>query len=272
MTDSNQDSIDPIEDTDDELSSREKPMGFLEHLEELRWVFMKSAIAFTICAVAIGVFLKKFNVLLMWPIFKVMEDYPHLSLDLGTTSVMESFTVVIQMCVVGGLILSAPLLVVFIGQFISPALKETELRLVAPGCIAASLLFLTGVCFSFFLLVPGTIRVSIELNEMFGFITRWTPGSYYGILIWLSLGVGAAFEFPLLIVLMTYLGMVTSVQLRSWWRHALVVSFVVAAFVTPTPDPINQSILALSLYILYGISIFAAKRVEKHKRLKEESE
>ena len=88
-------------------------------------------------------------------------------------------------------------------------------------------------------------------------------------MIWLSLGVGAAFEFPLLIVLMTYLGMVTSVQLRSWWRHALVVSFVVAAFVTPTPDPINQSILALSLYILYGISILAAKRVENRKRAEE---
>lgn len=266
MTEPHHDSVDPLEETDEELSAREKPMGFLEHLEELRWVLMKSAIAFTICAVAIGVFLKKFNVMLMWPLYKVAEDYPDMVLDLGTTSVMESFTVVIQMCVVGGLILSAPLLVVFIGQFISPALKETELKLVAPGCMAASLLFLTGVCFSFFLLVPGTIRVSIELNEMFGFITRWTPGSYYGILIWLSLGVGAAFEFPLLIVLMAYLGMVTSAKLRSWWRHALIVCFVVAAFVTPTPDPINQSILAISLYILYGISILAAKRVENRKR------
>lgn len=272
MTDPNQDSVDPIEDTDDELSVREKPMGFLEHLEELRWVLVKAAIAFTICAVGIGLFLKKFNVLLMWPLYKVMEDYPNLSLDLGTTSVMESFTVVIQMCVVGGLILSAPLLVIFAGQFISPALKESELKLVVPGCMAASLLFLTGVCFSFFLLVPGTIRVSIELNELFGFITRWTPGSYYGILIWLSLGVGAAFEFPLLIVLMVYLGLVTSDKLVAWWRHAIIVCFVVAAFVTPTPDPINQSILALSLYLLYGISIFAAKRVEKHKRKQAESE
>lgn len=269
MTEPHHDSVDPQEEPDDELSKREKPMGFMDHLEELRWVLMKSAIAFTICAVGIGLFLKKFNVMLMSPLYKVAEDYPDMPLDLGTVSVMESFTVVIQMCVVGGLILSAPLLVIFAGKFVSPALKETELKLVIPVCLAATLLFLAGVCFSFFLLVPGTIRVSLELNEMFGFIPRWTPGSYYGILIWLSLGVGAAFEFPLLIVLMAYLDMVTSEQLRGWWRHALIVCFVVAAVVTPTPDPINQSILAGSLYVLYGISIIAARRVEKHKREQE---
>ncbi|GAB5558734.1 MAG: twin-arginine translocase subunit TatC [Synoicihabitans sp.] len=265
MTDNHHDAIEPYEEPDDDLSPREKPMGFLEHLEELRWVLMKAAGAFLFCAILIGVFLKKFNQVLLWPLESVKDDYPQFALDLGTTSVMEGFTVVIQMCVVGGLIMSAPFLLMFIGQFISPALKESELKLVVPGCIAASILFLLGVCFSFFLLVPGTIRVSIELNELFGFITRWTPGSYYGTLIWLTLGVGGAFEFPLLIVLLSYLGLVTSEQLRGWWRHALIVCFVVAAFVTPTPDPINQSILAVSLYLLFWVSIFAAKRVEKRR-------
>ncbi|MGY8719971.1 MAG: twin-arginine translocase subunit TatC, partial [Verrucomicrobiia bacterium] len=108
MTEPHHDSVDPQEEPDDELSLREKPMGFLDHLEELRWVLMKSAIAFTICAVGIGIFLKKFNIMLMWPLFKVAEDYPDMDMDLGTTSVMESFTVVIQMCVVGGLIMAAP--------------------------------------------------------------------------------------------------------------------------------------------------------------------
>src|SRR5690606_4212232 len=137
------------------------------------------------------------------------------------------------------------------------------MKLVLPGCLAALGLFLLGVCFSFFLLVPGTIRVSIELNQLFGFTTRWTPGSYYGTVIWLTPGVGAAFEFPLVIVVLVHLGMLTSAKLRGWWRHSLVVCFVVAAIVTPTPDPINQSVLAMSLYFLYWISIIAATRVEK---------
>lgn len=274
MADTPGDTHDPFldEEEDEALAPREKPMAFLDHLEELRWVFVKSAAAFMACAVLIGVFLQKFNKVLLWPLESLKDEYPSLALDLGTVSVMESFTVVIQMCVVGGLIMSAPLLLMFVGQFIAPALKESELKLVAPGCIAAGVLFLLGVCFSFFLLVPGTIRVSIELNELFGFITRWTPGSYYGTLIWLTLGVGAAFEFPLLIVIMVHLGLVTSQKLKSWWRHAIIVSFVVAAVVTPTPDPINQSILALSLYFLYWVSIVAARRVEKRQREQAEAE
>jgi sec-independent protein translocase protein TatC len=75
--------------------------------------------------------------------------------------------------------------------------------------------------------------------------------------------VGAAFEFPLLIVLLVYLGMVTVAKLRSWWRHALVVVFVVSAVVTPTPDPVTQSMLAIPLYALYWIAIIVASRVEK---------
>ncbi len=238
-------------------------MGFFDHLEELRWTLVKSAIAFTVCAVLVGVFLKEFNHLLMLPLQWVQAGKADFELDLGTVSVMESFSVVIQMCFIGGLVLSAPFILFFIAQFVAPALHEREIKLVAPGCAAAFVLFLMGVAFSFFLLVPGTMKVSIQLNELFGFTMRWTPGSYYGTLIWLCLGVGAAFEFPLIIVLLVHLGLVTSEKLRSWWRHSLILCFVVAAIVTPTPDPINQSVLAGSLYALYWIAIVAAVRVEK---------
>ncbi len=261
-----------LEPAEAAVPPREKPMAFFDHLEELRWTLVKSAIAFVVCASVIGIFLKKFNSVLTWPLESVKGDYPQFALDLGTTSVMEGFTVVIQMCFVGGFIMAAPFLLFFLGQFVAPALRDTELKLVAPGCVAAMVLFILGVCFSFFLLVPGTIRVSIELNQLFGFTTRWTPGSYYGTLIWLTLGVGAAFEFPLVIVVLAYLGLVTSAKLRSWWRHSLVACFIVAAFVTPTPDPINQSVLAGSLYFLYWVAIFAASRVEKRAAAESETE
>lgn len=263
MADPDYDNDYSLEPPEVAVPPRERPMGFFDHLEELRWTLVKSAIAFAVFAALIGVFLKRFNSLLTWPLDSVRADYPQFALDLGTTSVMEGFTVVIQMCFVGGLVMAAPFILFFVGQFVAPALHERELKLVLPGCVAALVLFLLGVCFSFFLLVPGTIRVSIELNELFGFTTRWTPGSYYGTLIWLTLGVGAAFEFPLLIVLLAHLGMVTSAQLRGWWRHSLIGCFIVAALVTPTPDPINQGILAGSLYVLYWIAIAAATRVER---------
>ncbi len=249
------------------IAPRERPMGFLDHLEELRWTLVKSAIAFAVFASLIGIFLKEFNDALLWPLHHVQAQMPpnSFNLDLGTTSIMEGFTVIIQMCLMGGLVLAAPFILFFIGQFVSPALNEKELKLVVPGALTAFVLFLMGAAFSFFLLVPSTIRVSLELNELLGFTTRWTPGNYYSLLTWLTVGVGAAFEFPMLIVLLVYMGMVTVAKLRSWWRHALVAIFIISAVVTPTPDPVTQSMLAIPLYALYWIAILVASRVEKRK-------
>ena len=131
---------------------------------------------------------------------------------------------------------------------------------------AAVLLFLVGASFSFFLLVPSTIRVSVEINELLGYTLRWTPGSYYSLLMWLVLGVGAAFEFPLLIVLLVYMGMMTTAFLRKYRRHAIVVIFIIAAVVTPTPDPVTQTLFAAPLYVLFELAILAASRVEKKRR------
>ena len=265
-------------DYDDELqggavaSGQEKAMGFLDHLEDLRWTLVKSAIAFMAFAVLIGVFLQQFNEALLWPLNTVKAEYPQFSLDLGTTSIMEGFTVVLQMCFMGGLVMSAPFVMFFVGQFVAPALNERELKMVLPTCGAAMVLFLVGAAFSFFLLVPSTMRVSVELNEIFGFTMRWTPGAYYSLLIWLVLGVGAAFEFPLLIVLLVVLGMVTTKLLRGWWRHALLAAFIVAAIVTPTPDPITQTMLALPLYGLFWIAILVASQVERRKAAAEEED
>ncbi len=242
-----------------------KAMGFWDHLEELRWTLVKSAITFAVFAGLIGYFLKEFNDLLMWPMMKVKAEYPALIIDLGTTTIMEGFNVVIQMCVLGGLVLSAPFILLFVGQFVSPALTQKEMKTVLPLCLSALVLFLIGASFSFFLLVPSTIRVAVEINDMFHYALRWTPGSYYSLLTWLVLGVGASFEFPLVIILLVWLGLMTTAFLRKYRRHAIVVIFIIAAIVTPTPDPITQTMFALPLYVLYEIAILASTRVEKRK-------
>jgi len=95
---------------------------------------------------------------------------------------------------------------------------------------------------------------------------RWTPGSYYSLLTWLVLGVGASFEFPLVIVLLVWIGLVTTAFLKKYRRHAFVLVFIIAAIVTPTPDPFTQTIFAVPLYILYEIAILASTRVEKRRR------
>ena len=92
---------------------------------------------------------------------------------------------------------------------------------------------------------------------------RWTPGSYYGLLMWLVLGVGAAFEFPLLIILLIYMGIMSTALLCKYRRHAIVAIFIIAAVVTPTPDPITQTMFAVPLYVLFELSILVGRRVEK---------
>ena len=242
---------------------REKPMGFWGHLEELRWTLVKCAVVFTIFAVLIGFYMTEFNQFLMWPFYKATADYPGITIDLGTTTIMEGFNMIIQMCVLGGLACSAPFMLFFIGQFVAPALSEKEMKAVLPMCLSALVLFVIGSVFAFFFLVPATVRMAIEINKGFDLAFRWNVGSYYSVLSWLVLGVGAAFEFPLVIVLLVWMGIVSTAFLRKYRRHAIVVIFIIAAVITPTPDPFVQTTFALPLYALYEIAILVASRIEK---------
>ena len=247
---------------------REKPMGFWGHLEELRWTLIKCAIAFTIFAVAIGFFMTEFNRLLMWPFYKAVAEYPGLTVDLGTTTLMEGFNMIIQICVLGGLTCAAPFILFFVGQFVAPALSEKELKAVLPMCLSALVLFLLGAVFAFFLLVPATVRMAIEINKSFDLAFRWNVGSYYSVLTWLVLGVGGAFEFPLVIVLLVWMGIVSTAFLKKYRRHAFVLIFIIAAVITPTPDPVTQTMFAVPLYLLYEIAILVASRVEKKRMVR----
>ncbi len=257
---------DPSASTDRLTSLREKAMGFWDHLEELRGTIVKSVIAFIVFAVLVGIFVTEFNHLLLWPLEYVAKDFPTLSTKLGMNSIMEPFNMVIQMCVFGGLVLASPFILFFVGQFVAPALTEREMKAVLPMCLSALILFLVGASFGFFLLMPSTIRISIELAIQFGIENRWTVGTYYSTLTWLVVGAGGVFEFPLVIVLLVWLGIMTTAFLRKYRRHAVVVIFIIAAIVTPTPDPFTQTLFAVPLYGLYEIAILVSSRVEK-KRL-----
>jgi sec-independent protein translocase protein TatC len=244
---------------------REKAMGFWEHLEELRWTIIKSAIVFALFVGGIAYFLKEFNEALKWPLAKVQLEHPERHIQLVTITVTEGFNIIIQMCAFGGLALALPFILIFVGQFVSPALTEKEMKAVLPLAVSALLLFVAGSVFSFFLLVPSTLSMAIDVNTMFGFGENWSAGAYYSMMMWLVFGVGLSFEFPLVIILLVWLGIMTTAFLRKYRRHAIVVIFIIAALVTPTPDPIVQTIFAAPLYVLYEIAIFVSARIERRR-------
>ena len=241
-------------------------MGFLDHLEDLRWTLIKCAVVFGLFVTLIAYFVDDFARVLGWPLERVRLDYPKMNTELITNSPMAVFSVIIDICLIGGLVLSLPFFLFFIGQFIAPALTKRELKVLLPTCTSAVLLFLGGASFGYFLLTPSTIRVSYELNLLLHYTVMWTADRYYSLLLWLVLGMGAAFEFPLLIVLAVYMGFITVATLRKYRRHAIVVIFIIAAVVTPTPDPFNQTLFALPLIVLYEVAIFVGSQLKRRRK------
>jgi sec-independent protein translocase protein TatC len=240
-------------------------MGFLGHLEELRWTLIKCAIVFGIFVTVIAYQLDRATEILNWPLHQVQGEFPKLKNELVTTSPMSVFSAVIDICLMGGVVLSLPFWLFFLGQFVSPALTKKEVKIIVPTALSALFLFLTGTAFGYFLLTPSTIRVAFELNQMLGYTIMWTADRYYSLLMWMTLGMGAAFEFPLLVVLAVYMGLIEVATLRKYRRHAIVVIFIIAAVVTPTPDPLNQTLFALPLIVLYEVSIWVSAALGKRR-------
>ena len=245
---------------------RGKTMGFLGHLEELRWTLIKSAVVFGIFVTVIAYQLDRATEVLNWPLHQVQAEFPKLKNDLVTTSPMSVFSAVIDICMMGGVVLSLPFWLFFVGQFVAPALTKKEIKVIVPTGLSALILFMIGTAFGYFLLTPSTIRVAFELNQMLGYTVMWTADRYYSLLMWMTLGMGAAFEFPLLVVLAVYMGFIEVATLRKYRRHAIVVIFIIAAVVTPTPDPFNQTLFAVPLIVLYELSIWVSAMLGRRKQ------
>lgn len=253
-----------------EVDGLEKPgsgdqMTFLDHLEDLRWTLVKSISSFGIACILIGLFLTHFSELLRWPyLFAVSGREIEMS-GLINTSILGVFSVIFYLLLGGGFALSLPFILYFIGQFVSPGLNKRELRLLRPACFGAFLLFFLGSAFSFFILVPAALRASIIFNEMLGFAPLWTAASYYGLLTWMVLGVGIAFQFPLVLLILVFLEIINKAQLIAFRKYSVVLFLCIGAIVTPTTDPVTFILLALPMSVLYELAIAGAGRLERHR-------
>jgi sec-independent protein translocase protein TatC len=246
-----------------EDSPEEGGMSFLDHLEELRWTLVKCAAAFLVACVLIGVFVFQFADLLRWPYDFAMAKFDGVEDRLFVRGFMGAFSVMFQLFFLGGLCLSLPAMLYFLGKFVSPGMTASERKVLGPASAAAVVLFLSGASFSFFILLPAGLSASIYFSIQFGFDLLIDAASYYSLLLWATMGVGAAFEFPLLLLLLIHLGILGTEKLVTYRRHAIVGFLVLSAVVTPTPDPITFLFLAVPLQVLYEISIIVGRWVEK---------
>lgn len=185
---------------------------------------------------------------------------------LRTNTPMEIISVILQCVIFGGLAVASPMIVYFIAQFILPALTLKEKKLLLPGIFASVVLFLTGAAFTFFFLMPVSLFIMIQLNEQFQFEVLWNADSYYGMLVWFTIGIGVTCEFPLILLLLVYLGVLSVDFLSKNRRLVFVVILVLSAILTPTGDPLSLFLVAGPLYFLYELAILAGKYVEKRAR------
>lgn len=179
------------------------------------------------------------------------------------TELSGQFTTHMWISFIGGLIVGFPYVLWELWRFIKPALHEKERKNTTGFVFFASLLFITGVLFSYYIIVPltinflGSYQVSADVDNMI------SMSSYISTVTTLTLATGIVFELPIVVYFLTKFGIMTPDFMRKYRRHALVVILIVAALITPSPDISSQLLVAIPLYILYEFSIFVSSYVVK---------
>lgn len=219
-------------------------MSLLEHLEELRDRLFKAAVGLIIGTA--------FGALFAGEVFKyLLQPYGRTVQILDPTgSVTNYFRVALMM----GAIVAIPLITYQVMMFILPGLTKRETRIVLTALPAITLLFVVGVLFAWFLLIPPALDFLSNFHSDI-FTTQWTADGYLGFVTALLFWMGVAFETPLVFFVMSFLGFVTARTLIHNWRIAVVGAAVAAALITPTIDPVNMFLVMGPLMALYGLSI-----------------
>jgi sec-independent protein translocase protein TatC len=265
-------------------------MSFIEHLEALRWHIVRSV--FVIVVLAVLAFLKIdwiFENVIMGPLHKdflsvrVLCKLSHLlhmgdtlclaaaSVQLQTTAFGSQFISSITIAFVCGFIVAFPYVFWELWRFIRPALSARELKSTRGSIFWVTFFFLMGIGFGYYLLAPFTF--SFLSNYKLGYsgmlITRPTLDDYLDNLLDILIGSGIAFQLPLVSYVLTHIGLITPNFLRTYRKYAYVAILFIAAVITPSPDWMSQTIVALPLILLYEISIRISVRVEKELRARE---
>jgi sec-independent protein translocase protein TatC len=223
-------------------------MGFLDHLEELRWRLIKSLTAVLIGAIITFIFVDSIIEILILPTKKLNAQF-----DLQVLKVQGMFILKWGLSFVAGAILAIPVLTYQIWKFVVPGLHSKERKYLFPLIIFTFLAFLCGVLFAYYVIIPFSLNFfsrmgytdvanNISINYYFSFIT------------WLMIGAGLIFELPVLSFILSSIGLLNPAFLRNYRRHSLVIIMVLAAFITP-PDPVSLILMTIPLVILYEISI-----------------
>lgn len=242
-------------------------MTLWEHLAELRTRLFRVAIAVAIGAV-LGWFLYPYVLeILKHPFNEVQPNQPFIA-----TEPLQAFGLRIKMSGYIGIALAMPVIAWQVWRFVTPGLYPQEKKYAIPFTISAIILFIGGAAVAFFILNPTLeFLTTIGGSEIEPF---YTASSYVTLIIWMMIAFGVGFEFPVLLVALMMIGVLSPRRLLRWWRQAIVVIAIIAAVITPSGDPISMTALAVPMLLLYflaiGVGALVLKLRLRSKRKREE--
>jgi sec-independent protein translocase protein TatC len=231
-------------------------MTWLEHVEELRRRLLVAIVTLVVTSLASTAFAAQLVDLLTYPIGGMQA--------LQSIEVTENASIFFRVAFASGFALALPVWIYQLLAFLFPAMEWREKRWILIGLPFATLLFLAGVAFGYFVMLPTALPVLQT-----GFLdikNAIRPDNYFRFVTSLLLWLGVSFEIPLLIFILARLRLVTARQLARYWRYAVVTIALIAGIVTPTTDPISMIVMMVPLLVLYGLSVFLAWFAVPHRK------
>ncbi|MBE0648694.1 MAG: twin-arginine translocase subunit TatC [Bacteroidales bacterium] len=262
-----------------------REMTFWEHLDELRSTLIWSVVAIAACGIVAFVYKEiLFDHILLAPKEKTFITYRFLCKLAEVTSMTSlcidpsSFQIInislagqfmshMTISFVAGLIVAMPFVVYQFWRFIKPGLTAVEVQSARGGVFVISLLFLTGILFSYFIVVPLMVNFlgGYQVSEMV--INQIALSSYTGSVTMMTLLMGLLFELPIVVIFLTKAGIITPAYLKKYRKHTLIAILIIAGVITPSPDIFSQLIVAIPLYLLFEFSVGVSGRIHDRKQL-----
>ncbi len=237
-----------------ELPESESSKPFLEHLEDLRWTIVKMAITLLVAMVLCFSFRGHLVRVMQAPLRAVDQNLGVLR-ALGIT---DSFTISFHLAFYAGIVLTFPILLFFLAQFVLPALTAVEKKFILPAIGVSFGLFLTGVLVCYFWLLPKTIVFFFHDTQSLGWVPTWTVQQYYSFVTRFTVGFGLAFELPVVVLALVRFGLITYEFMARTRPYAIVLIFILAIIITPTPDVLTLIAMSLPMCLLYESCIWIA--------------
>ncbi len=223
-------------------------MSLLEHLDEFRKRLVVVSVAVLTATLLTFIFAQQLVDILAQPIGGIDQ--------LQSIDVTENITVFMKVALLGGMVLSMPVIIYQVIAFIVPGLTKSEIRSLYIILPAAMFLFLSGVAFAYFVMLPKAVPFLLNFLDI---PTAPRPQTYFSFVTRLIFWIGVSFELPLIMAFLSRLGILSPKFLLVNARYAVVIIAILAALITPTPDPLNMGLVMAPLLFLYGVGLVLAK-------------